>query len=243
MIRGRARAIVLGAVALLAVLALVLPALHDLAVRAYALDIPDALPVATLHRGQQACEGQVTSDHRYRAAGVWASSKGGPATFSVSVQTVAHHVLAAGAATVGPAQTESVVALDRVVTPHRPVVVCVTERTGTGVLWGSPPTVPGVTATGVTPTDEFSLVLVTDPGDGSLLHWLPTAFARASLWRPSWVGGWTFWVLAVALLGSFGLGVLTVLRAADADEAAAPTPVGEEARGSETREDSPQPVP
>jgi hypothetical protein len=50
---------------------------------------------------------------------------------------------------------------------------------------------------------EFSLVLF-EPSRHSLLAALPTAFSRAALFRFSWVGPWTFWVLTLALLGTIG---------------------------------------
>jgi hypothetical protein len=65
---------------------------------------------------------------------------------------------------------------------------------------------------------EYSLVLLSQ-SQRSLLAWLPTAFSRASLWRPSWVGAWTFWVLAGGLLATFALAVLAVLKAAEDDDA------------------------
>ena len=71
------------------------------------------------------------------------------------------------------------------------------------------------------PGEKFSLALLSD-GDRSLLGSLPTAFSRASLWRPSWVGAWTFWVLAIALLATFGLAVVAVISAAGDDDAPVP---------------------
>ena len=114
---------------------------------------------------------------------------------------------------------------------------------------GSAVSEPGVTVTGIPAGQRFSLVLLSD-GDRSLLGSLSLAFSRASLWRPSWVGAWTFWVLVIALLVTFGLAVVAVVRAAD-DDAAPPTahfdrpgPVAPRpADGrSEAGEDRPQPV-
>jgi hypothetical protein len=55
------------------------------------------------------------------------------------------------------------------------------------------------------------------PHPQSLFSMLPTVFRRAALFRPRWVGHWTFWLLAGALLGSFALGALAVARASAAD--------------------------
>jgi hypothetical protein len=97
---------------------------------------------------------------------------------------------------------------------------------------------------------RFSLVLLND-GSGSLLDSLSTAFARASLWRPGWVGAWTFWGLTVALVATFGLAVIAIADGARADGDPAALRCG--ARGShpdapaagddlETRKDLPQPI-
>jgi hypothetical protein len=55
------------------------------------------------------------------------------------------------------------------------------------------------------------------PHAQSLFSMLPTVFRRAMLFRPTWVGAWTFWVLAAALLGAFAVGALAVARASAAD--------------------------
>jgi hypothetical protein len=52
----------------------------------------------------------------------------------------------------------------------------------------------------------------------SLLSLVPTIFRRASLFRPGWVGPWTYWLLSAALLGAFGLAGVAVTRAARSDE-------------------------
>ena len=51
----------------------------------------------------------------------------------------------------------------------------------------------------------------------SLFSMLPTIFRRAMLFRPTWVGAWTFWLLAAAVLGAFALGAVAVARASSAD--------------------------
>ncbi len=90
---------------------------------------------------------------------------------------------------------------------------------------------------------RFSLVLLSD-GSRSLLGSLSLAFSRASLWRLSWVGPWTFWVLAIALLMAFGLVVAAVVRAADDDGPPPPPPSDGQVDDlpSDPRENRPQPV-
>jgi hypothetical protein len=43
-----------------------------------------------------------------------------------------------------------------------------------------------------------------------LLSSLGLVLSRAALFRPSWVGSWTFWVLLLALLGTVPLGAITI---------------------------------
>jgi hypothetical protein len=66
-----------------------------------------------------------------------------------------------------------------------------------------------------TPT-EFSVVLL-DRSRHSLLAALPTAFARAALFRFSWTGPWTFWLLLVAFVGTIATAGWAVAAAARAD--------------------------
>lgn len=228
----------LAAFALVAVVALVVAASRALVVRAYALDVPDLTVVASLHPSQQVCEGPITSHYAFRRAGIWTES---PRAFGVDTVVVevatTHRVLASsGRMIVGPSQTEQTPRLSRPVPADRSIVVCVQSQRNRIAVWGSQAAQPGVTATGIPAGQQFSLVLLTDPGNGSLLSWLPTAFGRATLWHPSWVGTWTFWLLAAALVAAFGVGVIAVNAAASADDA------GEQAGGGENG-DGPSPPP
>jgi len=74
---------------------------------------------------------------------------------------------------------------------------------------------------GKKPGLEFSLVLFSGHGQ-SLLGALGKAFSRASLFRPSWIGAWTFWALAVALVATIAFGAVAIAAAASADSDDAP---------------------
>ncbi len=54
-------------------------------------------------------------------------------------------------------------------------------------------------ARGRTGFEEISLTLVRKPSR-SLLSLMPTAFERATLFRPGWIGAWTYWMLAAGLI-------------------------------------------
>ena len=61
------------------------------------------------------------------------------------------------------------------------------------------------------PVATLGLSLVMLPAHPrSLLSMVPTAFARAALFKASWVGTWTFWVLAAALLAGFAVAAAAV---------------------------------
>lgn len=49
-------------------------------------------------------------------------------------------------------------------------------------------------------------------GRQSLAQMLPTVFARASLWAPGWVGGWTFWIFLFLLPAVAAFGCLRLMR-------------------------------
>lgn len=212
-----------------AVAGLLVAGSQHLPVRTFAMGAPNQLVVTTLRPGTRVCEGPVTSDGSAQDVRIWGAPASGRARLTVDVDSGARSVLAHGTATAAPvntlAQTERTVALDHAVPGGRPLRVCLTEDAGTFTLLGYPAVTPSVVMTGpesgslLAPGSprEFSLVLLSAPNH-SLLGELSTAFARASLWRPSWVGSWTFWLLTAAFLGAFGLAGVAVVLAASSDE-------------------------
>ena len=54
--------------------------------------------------------------------------------------------------------------------------------------------------------------------DRSVLGALPDAFDHAALFRPGWVGAWTYWCLLAALAVGVPLLVRALASAADEDE-------------------------
>jgi hypothetical protein len=131
----------------------------------------------------------------------------GTARLTVVAQDAAtRRPLASGPVTAGVAAGEYRAHLNRTIPAGRPLRICLNQVLNTFSVLGFQ----------ARPAPEFSLALLSNRG--SLLGALPTAFSRASLWRPSWVGSWTFWVLAIALLATFGMGVAAVASAASSDE-------------------------
>jgi hypothetical protein len=195
------------AVALGALVALTVSALQPMPVRAYALGSPDGGQAATLVGGQEACEGPIRVPSAVGGVGIWGSGAGN-AQVAVSVRdATTGRVLAGGQATIppGPPGAHNI--------PVRPSIpagstvrVCVKERGPIRFsLLGSLPTHLQIrmSVDGKLTFSEYSLVLF-EPSRHSLLASLPTALSRAALFRFSWVGAWTFWVLALVLLGTIG---------------------------------------
>jgi hypothetical protein len=234
------------AIALVALALLLIAGARHTAVRTASVDAPNQITVATLRPGHPVCEGPVTSDRPANAVSVWGAAAGPrPATMTVTVRDASTHAsLATGVLRPIADEGEWPVQLNRDVPDERPVQVCLSQMAGEFSLAGSAVSADSVSASGVPGGARFSLVLLSD-GRRSLLGSLPLAFSRASLWRLSWVRPWTFWVLAFALLMTFGLVVVAVVKAAGEDEQPPPPAPDDQPRGglpSEARKDRPQPV-
>jgi hypothetical protein len=201
----------------LAVVGLVLAASRGFELREFALRSPDQRSVALLRPSQQVCEGPVSSPQRFDSVGIWGSSVVGTAGLSVEVQEAGtRRMLASARIGATTATGEHVGALSHPISAARPLRICLVGDLNTFSVAGSDAQYANVVMTGRRPGSEFSLVLLRHRK--SLLSALPTAFSRASVFHLSWVGSWTFWVLGIGLLGTFGLIVIAVADAADSDE-------------------------
>jgi hypothetical protein len=238
------------AVTFLVLVTLVIGGLHPQAVRTAAADAPNQFTIAVLRPGHRVCEGPLVSHGPARSVGVWGAPTGGTARLTITVRNArTGAMLASGPMEAQPVEAEWTSHLAQAVPDGRRLRVCLTDNTNVFSLAGSPASAPHLVATGGSKGQRFSLVLLSD-ANNSLLNSLPTAFARASLWRPSWVGSWTFWVLTILLLATFGIGLAGVASAASADGGpdglTAPLPTGHGAArrpgGSEPSENRPQPV-
>jgi len=206
------------AIAVVAVVVLLVTAASHRDVREYSLRVPNQEAVALLHPSDHVCEGPVSSPQRFTGVGVW----GGPAVV-VSAERITvrpagvDRPLASGTIRT-TAAGEQLVTLTRPVAANARVRICVTSTLNTFSLDGATATDPDVVMTGHGHDLAFSLALVSD--HHSLLGALPLAFGRASLFKLSWLGSWTFWILAIALLASFAVAVAAVASAAgeDADD-------------------------
>jgi hypothetical protein len=210
--------------ALVAGIVLAVLALRPLTVREFTLDAPNETQVALLKPGHRVCEGPITTPAAIQGIGIWGGAVIGSAQITATIEDASsHRHLATGTITATGA-SELRKLLNATVPPGRAIRVCLRGRSGQFSLLGSAAVDPNVELSGGTSNSEFSLVLLHQSGQ-SLLGSLPLAFGRASLWRPSWVGSWTFWVLAGLLLTTIAFGAVAVASAGRADERAPTQPL------------------
>lgn len=105
---------------------------------------------------------------------------------------------------------------DATVPAGRRITVCFLNlgTTAMALMGGHPSATSGTLTT--SRGSAIALVFLR-PHTQSLFSMLPTVFRRAMLFRPTWVGAWTFWLLAGALLGAFAMAALAIARAPATD--------------------------
>jgi len=201
--------------ALLALAALLISGLRGGPVRAFSLGVPNIKTVAVADPRRQVCEGPVRSQEAFQSVvlwgtyvggkpqvRVWATSQGGRTLMSTGlVELSSPGVAGPYTATLKPEVARDV-----------QVSVCVVDASGKLRLQGYNPGYAGAAIVGSTPRKAFALVGL-ESGEHSLLGSLSLAFSRASLFRPSWVGAWAFWLLLVLLLGTLPLGAFAIAAA------------------------------
>jgi hypothetical protein len=204
---------VLALAAIVVAATLLIAGLRTIPVRTFALRVQDAVPVAVAGNGERVCEGPVRSSGPARSVGIFGTVRSGAPTVEVAVLSSAGRTLGSGRMGAG-AGSEHLAALDRPIPGGVPVRVCVRSTRGTFTLLGASD--EAVVKTHDVDSDyQFALVL-TRPS--SFLGSLGTAFSRASVFRPRWVGTWTFWLLLGALAATFGIAWLAVSQASADDE-------------------------
>lgn len=186
--------------------------------RAFSLDVPNVGPVTSLAAGHRACESPIEDPSAFGGVRVWAASVGEPGILHVTVGDAGGaRTLASGYAPVSVAEQPVTATVGATIPAHRQLRVCWTDIGPAAVdLFGSAPVQPSVrlTADGKPVAAGLALVMLT-PHSRSLLSQLSTVFSRAALFRPSWVGSWTFWVLLGGVIVALGLGGFAVALATD----------------------------
>jgi hypothetical protein len=182
-----------------------------------------SIPAVRLAPERMVCQGPIVVSEAFDRVGLKAGSPGAPGSpLTISVATLAGDPIARGRIPGGYAYpTEQSAEVGRVAAGQR-VSVCVANDGDERVdVYGN----AGVAAltsqallNGRRPIDtDLTLVFLHDERR-SMLSQLGDVFERASVFRPGWVGAWTFWVLSAAVL----LGVPLLLARALAESEDAP---------------------
>lgn len=204
------------AMAVIVLIALVVSASGGVMRRAFVLRAPNQEAVVLLRAPHRVCEGPVTAAASTQGVAIWGASVVGPARVAVDVEDARSGVLLATGKITARSTREYVAHLSRSVPAGRHLRVCLTSILNTFEVLGAAATDPKVVMTGSKRGLEFSLALLDDRH--SLLGSLSAAFSRAALFKPSWVGRWTFWLLTAAILATFGLAGVAITTAAADDE-------------------------
>lgn len=224
----RTTAITVAVVAALGVAALLVAAAADERSSAFSLDVPPDEPVARIGIGQEVCQGPFEAAVSFGSVTAWIQPTG---DVGASLQL---QVRSAGGATLASGQTAQgydrlvarTFALDTPVAAGRRISVCFrsegpervalfgagarsrVQLTEVGSLRPAARSRSGVAA--------IALVF-TRRHPRSLLSLFPTIFKRAAVFRPSWVGPWTFWALVAGVLAAFLLAGVATTRAVRSD--------------------------
>ncbi len=181
--------------------------------------------------GQEACQAPVVISARVGGVEVWAhpGTLPGPLLGVTVSDARDHKLLAVGRISPGYRETAPPqgyptpdalrTRFDATVPAGKRIELCFLNvgPNPVGLLGSGPSGTSGTLTTPAQSPPQAISLLFLRPASQSLFSMLPTIFRRAMLFRPTWVGAWTFWLLLVALLGSFGVGALAIARASAAD--------------------------
>lgn len=199
----------LATAAILVTAALVAAGLQRIQARTYSVRVPDSSIAGTARPSHRLCEGPLRTPVAASGVAVFAAPASGAPAVTVSVFADGRQI-ASGRRTPEARVREQVIALDHQIPARRTVRVCVGAADGTLDVYGAGAQAPGVAAQGVIPGMQFALVLTRS---STLLGSFSTALSRAAIFRPSWVGAWTFWLLTALLACTLPLAGVAVLRA------------------------------
>jgi hypothetical protein len=202
---SRRAGVVLLAVVVAGVAALVVVGARDERDFAFTLGVAPAGIAALLAPGEEACQWPVEAVERFDGVRtpVGTNRRPGPAVAVTVRRGPARETLARGRIAGGyPDFEDQRFALDRAVEPGQSVAVCMRNVGRRDIaLFGQPDEAKSDTAATVDGRDAGTdMALVFTRPSRSVLAAVPDAFERAALFRPAWVGAWTWWsLLALAL--------------------------------------------
>ena len=211
----RAALIAFGSVVAAGLIALLIAAGGDQRASAFSLDVPNATPITILGPSETACQGPFDTLVAFKGVRAWLAPAG-LAVLDVVVRDQSGRRVARGVIQTQPALGEvSTSTLDATIRSGTRVSVCLHNRgpSNVGVIGSTATASSGPMRVGSKPTADAIALVLLRPRPRTLLSLVPTIFARAALFKASWVGSWTFWGLCAALLGAFALTGVAVAQA------------------------------
>jgi hypothetical protein len=195
--------VVLIAVCAAAVLALALTGLTTRERRAFTLGVASAGPVLTLQPGQEVCQVPIAipdHDAGFDRVAFVLGTRSLPVDVTVAALTGA--VVGRGRLQAGHAGGAQSVAVGRVTTT-KPLRVCLRDAgTGRLVFYGNGDAASRTSTAAIDgkPVHTDISLVFERAEPRSALSLVPAFFARVSLWRATWVGAWTYWLLGAVVL-------------------------------------------
>jgi hypothetical protein len=198
-------AVAVATVAALGVLAVLVAALLDDRETAFTVGLPPVRIGAELQPGERACRTDIDVPAEFSRVRLFTASFGRPGPALSVTAGRARGKVAPGY----PDNSAVEASLDQVA-PGGRIDLCVTNVGDSRVaLFGSPPDTAPPYLGDPNLEPELGVTFLRNESS-SMAALVPTAFERASLFRPAWVGPWTFW----ALLALVAAGVPALLMAA-----------------------------
>ncbi len=229
----RAAVAAFAVVSVAGVVALLIAGAGDQRTTAFSLDVPNTIQVTDLFPGTAACQGPLSVQSEFQGFRAWISPAAAP-SLRATVYNSRGARLATGQIRAQPGVPGPYVwRLSAPVAAHEQVSVCLRNLgpAPVGLIGSSPSQSAGSLKVGSKATATAAAMVFLRPHPRNLLATLPALFARAALFKASWVGAWTFWLLCALILAAFAIAARSVALATAEDAAAT------EAQG---RRDSPQ---
>jgi hypothetical protein len=216
--RARRTALVTTLVAVLMLAALAVAGTRPISVRRFTLEVPNVSAVDIVTPHASSCEGPVSSPHAFDQVAIWGASVLPTNRLRVEIRDASDGTtLSTGSIVATTRPSEHDASLDAPVPGGRAVRVCLVSTLNSFSVLGGPTPDPAIIMTHANaPGVVYSLAFL--QRHQTLLGSLSTGFDRASLFRPTWVGSWTFWLLLALVLCGFGLAAVAVARAAADDD-------------------------
>jgi hypothetical protein len=202
----------LAAVAALGVLAVLVAALLDNRETAFTVGLPPVRIAAELQPGERACRAGIDVPAEFSRVRLFTASFGRPGPRLSVAAGDSRGTVAAGY----PDNSAVEASLDTVPEGER-IEVCVTNEGDSRVaLLGSPPDTPPPHLADPELEPELGVAFLRDE-PSSMATLVPQAFERASLFRPAWLGPWTFWALLVLVAAGVPALLMAAYRSAVTD--------------------------